>query len=75
MMSSSLSKRFGSAIRRRRLEVGYSQERLAECARLHPTYISMVERATRNPTIDVAERIAKALSMTLWELIQESETR
>ncbi len=43
--------RFGSNVRRRRKAVGLSQEALAEKAELDRTYISGIERGTRNPTI------------------------
>ena len=49
-----------------------SQEKLAERAGLHPTYVSMIERGVRNATLDVAARIAKALKVTLPKLIEES---
>jgi len=38
------------AIRDRREELGYSQERLAEECGFDRTYISMLERGTRNPS-------------------------
>lgn len=50
-----------------------SQEKLAERAGLHPTYISMVERGLRNPTIDAAAKIAKALKVTLPRLLEEAQ--
>jgi transcriptional regulator with XRE-family HTH domain len=71
MASSSLSKRFGAAIRRRRLEAALTQEQLAESARIHPTYVSMVERGVKNPTLDVADRLARALSVPLQEIIRD----
>ena len=72
MPASQLSKRFGLAVRKRRIAGGQSQERLAERARLHPTYVSMVERGLRNPTLDVASRLAKALNVTLAMLVDEA---
>ena len=75
MPITSLSKHFGSAIRQRRLAAGLSQEKLAEKSGLHPTYISMVERGVRNPTLDVAARIAKALKVALPALIEEAQTQ
>jgi len=72
MPISSISKQFGTAVRNRRLAVGMSQEKLAERAGLHPTYIGMVERGVRNATLDVAARIAKALKVELPKLIEES---
>jgi transcriptional regulator with XRE-family HTH domain len=55
------------------MAAGISQEKLAERAGLHPTYISMVERAVRNPTLDAAARIAKALRVALPRLIEEAQ--
>lgn len=73
MPPSSISKHFGRVVRRRRAEAGLSQEALAEKAGLHPTYISMVERGVRNPTLDVSARIAKALKASLPSLIDEAQ--
>jgi transcriptional regulator with XRE-family HTH domain len=72
MPISSISKQFGTAVRNRRKGVGLSQEKLAERAGLHPTYIGMIERGVRNATLDVAARIAKALKVELPKLIEES---
>jgi transcriptional regulator with XRE-family HTH domain len=73
MPLSSVSKLFGKAVRNRRIAAGLSQEKLAESAGLHPTYVSMVERGVRNPTLDVAARIAKALKVGLPRLIDEAQ--
>lgn len=59
-------------MRAHRLRAGMSQETLAELSDLHPTYVSMVERGVRNPTLDVADRIARALKTTLAQLVAES---
>jgi transcriptional regulator with XRE-family HTH domain len=55
---------FGRNVRRRREEVNYSQEKLAEKADLDQTYISGIERGIRNPGIKNVARIAKALGIT-----------
>jgi transcriptional regulator with XRE-family HTH domain len=75
MPSPSISKLFGAAVRQRRMAAGLSQEALAERAGLHPTYVSMVERGVRNPTLDVAARIAKALKVGLPKLVEEAQQR
>ena len=67
-----ISKRFGIAVRDRRTAARITQEELAERAGLHPTYVSMVERGVRNPTLAVAARIAKALKAELPGLIAEA---
>ncbi len=69
----SISKQFGTAVRNRRLAAGLTQERLAELAKLHPTYISMVERGIRNPTLEAAAHIAKGLKIELSHLIAEAQ--
>ena len=58
-------------MRRRRIELGISQEKLAELADLHRTYVSTVERCQRNIGIDGLGRIAKALKLQLSELLEE----
>ena len=60
----------GGNMRRRRAELGISQEKLAELASLHRTYISTVERAQRNIGIDGLERIARALKLPLSKLLE-----
>lgn len=46
-----------------------SQEKVAEIAQLHRTYVGQVERGDVTPTLDAAERLAKALDMELWEVL------
>jgi transcriptional regulator with XRE-family HTH domain len=70
---SPLSEAFAAAIKKRRLKEGLSQEALAELAKVHHTYVSMLERGKSKPTIDVAERLARALGRKLSALIAEAE--
>ena len=58
-------------LRRLRAERGISQERLAELAGLHRTYVSSVERCERNVSIDNIERLAKALKVATADLIKD----
>lgn len=54
---------FAENVRRRRLELGLSQESLAEKAGVHRTYVGMLERAEKNVTIYNIERLAQALDV------------
>ena len=65
-----ISRKFGEAVRRRRLELALSQEELADLSGLHRTYISDVERATRNITLKSAARIASSLKISLKALVE-----
>ncbi len=70
----SLRIELGLALRQRRIAIGVSQERLGELSGLDRTYISGIERAVRNPTIDSLSRIAEALECELSELLAAAET-
>ena len=73
MASVSLKKRFGQIVRRRRQSAGLSQETLALEAGLHPTYISLLERGLRNPSLITVEVLAEALGTTMTSLVRELE--
>ncbi len=51
----------------------WSQERLAEEADLHPTYVSGVERGIRNVSGLNIERLAKALNIPPHKLLMPRE--
>ena len=61
--------RFGKRVREARLRRTISQERLGELAKLHRTYIGMIERAEKNITLLNMEKIARALDMPLKDLV------
>jgi transcriptional regulator with XRE-family HTH domain len=65
----------GKAIRQVREDRSLSQERLAEIAGLHRTYISSVEQGRRNISIDNIFKIANALGVSMTEIIQLCEDR
>ena len=61
--------RFGERLRKVRSAQGISQEKLAELAGLHRTYVSSVERGERNISLLNIERLAKALSASMAKLM------
>ncbi|MGL4503901.1 MAG: helix-turn-helix domain-containing protein [Planktothrix sp.] len=65
---SDIKKRFGLAIKIRRNELGISQEELAFKARLHRTYISDIERGTRNLSLENIEKLAESLDISVSAL-------
>jgi transcriptional regulator with XRE-family HTH domain len=70
---STLQQQFGDVVRRRRQAAGLSQEALADAAGLHRTYISLLERGMRMPSIEVVRKLAGALETTMASLVGELE--
>lgn len=66
-----ISRQFGVAVRYLRIKRAMSQEELADLSGLHRTYISDVERATRNVTLRTAAKLASALGVTVCVLLEE----
>ena len=64
---------FASNVRRCRMSKNISQEKLAEYAGLHRTYISALERERRNISIDNIQKIAEALDVEPYQLFIETD--
>lgn len=62
----------GLAIRRRRQELGWSQERLAEIADVHRNFVGYIERGEQNVSIDSLVRFSAALKTTLSALFADA---
>jgi transcriptional regulator with XRE-family HTH domain len=54
----------GNELRKARRAAGLTQEQLASKARLHPTYIGLLERDKRSPSLDVFLRLCVALEVS-----------
>lgn len=61
-------KQFAQRVRTLREAQGISQEKLAERADLHRTYVGMVERLERNPSLVCIHKIANGLGIDIKEL-------
>lgn len=59
---------FGQNVREMRERKGLTQEKLAEKAELDRTYVSDIERGTRNLGLNNVARLATALGSTCSEL-------
>ena len=68
-MNKQILQHFGKRVREERARRGISQERLGELAKVHRTYIGMIERAEKNITITNMEKIARALGKRVADLV------
>ena len=60
---------FGKKVLERRLSLKISQETLANMADIDRTYLPDIEKGKRNVSLRVADKIAKALNVSLKDLL------
>ena len=65
-----LAKIIGQRIRSYRTQLGLSQEKLAELADYHPTYIGQLERGEKNATLESINRVAVSMNISLSQLFE-----
>ncbi|TSC87303.1 MAG: DNA-binding protein [Microgenomates group bacterium Gr01-1014_16] len=65
-----IKRKYGKRLRQLRKAKGLSQEELAFRSGLHRTYVSDLERGTRNVSLENIEKIAKVLGLELSELFK-----
>jgi transcriptional regulator with XRE-family HTH domain len=65
-----LAKRVGILIRQLRRAAGMSQEAFADHCGLHRTYVGSIERGEKTVTIETANKLARALGLSLSELFR-----
>ena len=71
-----MAMRLGDVLRRLRVAKGLTQTKLARRAKITSEYVSMLESgAKRNPSLEVLQRISKALGVTVAELLEKGATR
>lgn len=67
--SSSIRATLAKNVRSNRRDRGLSQEELADLCELHRTYIGSVEREERNVSLSTLEVLARALEVSVPELL------
>ena len=60
---------FGAAVRAKRLEAGWSQEKLAERADMAVAHLSAIERGLHGPNLRGIVRLARALGCPPADLL------
>lgn len=74
MAHSRLTAALGAAIRELRQErTPLSQEGLAARAGVHRTFLGLLERGSANPTVTTLEGVARALGVTVSDIVRRAE--
>ncbi len=63
-------KKYSETIRKLRKQKEWSQEKLAEMAKLDPKSIVQIENAKRNPTLKTLQKIASAFNVPVSKLLE-----
>ena len=66
---------FGQVMRELRRKRGISQERLGQEAGFHRTYVSLLERGIKSPSLNALFELASVLDTTVTELVRQAEAR
>lgn len=66
-----IKQKFGLKIKELRKAKGLSQEKLAHLADIDRTYLPTIEKGERNVSIEVVEKLAKALDVKIRDLFDE----
>jgi transcriptional regulator with XRE-family HTH domain len=63
-------KRVGANVKRIRTERGLSQQALADKVKIHRVYVAKIEGAVQAPSLEILDRIAKALKVKVGALVE-----
>ncbi|RZJ68862.1 MAG: XRE family transcriptional regulator [Flavobacterium sp.] len=66
-----IKQRFGLRVKELRKLKGLSQEKLANLADIDRTYLPTIEKGERNVSIEVVERLAGALGVSIKDMFDE----
>lgn len=64
---------FGEELRKAREKAGLTQEQLAFKAGVHRTYVSLLEREVKSPTLNTLFRLCAAMDLSASKLIAKVE--
>ena len=66
-----IKQKFGLKVKELRKVKNLSQEKLANLAEIDRTYLPTIEKGERNVSIEVVEKLAKALDVKIKDLFDE----
>ena len=69
MMITDIETAFGVVLKRLRIDNGLSQEGLADISGFHRTYLSLLERGRKTPSLATIEKLSQALGLQMHQFI------
>lgn len=73
MPTATIYSKFGVVLRRRREAAGLSQRQLAAITGHQRTHIGHIEQGIQNPTLTLADDLARALGTSLSKMVMEAQ--
>lgn len=70
-MKNTINELFGKRVAELRKKKHLSQEALADLCGIHRTYIGTIERGEKSPTLNMVEKIAKGLDVSIKDLFYD----
>ena len=70
----SIAKSFGKVLKQLRQDCGLSQEELGFASGYHRTYISLLERGEKSPSLRTIFRLAQALKVEPSEMVERVQS-
>ena len=70
-MEDDIYKYIGQIVKKRRTEIGFTQEELAEKTNLHPSYIGQIERGVKKISLLTLYKLSKGLDTELYNFFKE----
>ena len=71
IMKNTINELFGKRVAELRKKKHLSQEALADLCGIHRTYIGTIERGEKSPTLNMVEKIAKGLDVSIKDLFYD----
>jgi transcriptional regulator with XRE-family HTH domain len=68
-------KHIGQVVKKRRIEMGLTQEELAEKTDLHPSYIGQIERGVKKISLLTLNKLSNGLNLNLYQFFKQNDEK
>jgi len=68
-------KHIGQVVKKKRIEMGLTQEELAEKTDLHPSYIGQIERGVKKISLLTLNKLSEGLNLNLYQFFKQNDEK